>query len=152
MAPWLVIQTIQIEFSISIIKFISTFLSNRKFRVSVKGEISTPREIQAAVSQGSVLAPTLYSLYISYPPPPPTLGVHLAFFADNTCIYATDHKGVYVLRKMQLRLTSVASWCERWSIKWRQEEKTQAICFCHWRKRIEAHLIVNVWNILFISH
>jgi hypothetical protein len=33
----------KIEFSTSVIKFISSFLTERKFRVSVEGEISTPR-------------------------------------------------------------------------------------------------------------
>jgi hypothetical protein len=49
----------ELKFSISLIKLISSFLSQRKFRVLVKGELSTPRDIQAGVSQGSVLSPTL---------------------------------------------------------------------------------------------
>jgi hypothetical protein len=39
----------KLKFSISLIKLISSFLSWRKFRVSVKGETSTPRDIQAGV-------------------------------------------------------------------------------------------------------
>jgi hypothetical protein len=45
------------KFSISLIKLISSFLSQRKFRVSIDGEISTPRDIQAGVPQSSVLSP-----------------------------------------------------------------------------------------------
>jgi hypothetical protein len=54
----------ELTFSISLIKLISSFLSQRKFRVSVGGEISTPRdiELQAGVPQGSVLSPTMYSI------------------------------------------------------------------------------------------
>jgi hypothetical protein len=48
------------EFSTRLIQLISSFLSERKFRVSVEGKMSTPREMQAGVSQGSVLSPTLY--------------------------------------------------------------------------------------------
>jgi len=29
-----------------LIKFISSFLTNRKFRIAVEGELSSPREIQ----------------------------------------------------------------------------------------------------------
>jgi hypothetical protein len=47
------------EFSTSLIQLIGSFLSDRKFRVSVEGEMSTPREMQVGVPQGSVLAPTL---------------------------------------------------------------------------------------------
>jgi hypothetical protein len=41
----------ELKFSISLIKLISSFLSQRKFRVSFEGEISTPRDIQAGVPQ-----------------------------------------------------------------------------------------------------
>jgi hypothetical protein len=47
-----------LEFSTSLIKPISSFLSQGKFRVSVEGEMSTPRETKAGVTQGSVLSPT----------------------------------------------------------------------------------------------
>jgi hypothetical protein len=47
------------EFSIYLIKLVSSFLSQRKFRVSVEGEMSTPRLMQAEVPQGLVLSPTL---------------------------------------------------------------------------------------------
>jgi hypothetical protein len=43
-------------------KLITSFLSQRKFRVSTEGEISTPTDIQVGVPQGSFLSPTLYSI------------------------------------------------------------------------------------------
>jgi retron-type reverse transcriptase len=66
-----------LEFSKSLIKLIGSFLSQRKFSVSVEGEMSTRREMQAGVPQGSVLSPTLFNLYIN--DDPQTHGVHLAF-------------------------------------------------------------------------
>jgi hypothetical protein len=56
------------EFSTRLIKVISSFLSERNFRVSVEGEMSTPREMQAGVLQGSLLSPTLYNIYVNDPP------------------------------------------------------------------------------------
>jgi hypothetical protein len=44
----------KLRFSISLVKLISSFLSQRKFKVSVEGEMSTPRDIQAGLPQGSV--------------------------------------------------------------------------------------------------
>jgi hypothetical protein len=55
-----------------------------------KAEMSTPREMRAGVPQGSVLSPTLYNMYINDAPQTP--GVHLALFADDTCLYTTDRR------------------------------------------------------------
>jgi hypothetical protein len=78
------------NFSASLIKLISSFLSNRKFSVSVEGEMSTPRIMQAKVPQGSILSPTLVNMYTN--DTPQTTGVHLALFADGTCLYAIEQK------------------------------------------------------------
>jgi hypothetical protein len=53
----------KLEFSTSLIELIGSFLSQRNFRVSVEGEMSTSRVMQAGVPQGSVLYPTLFNMY-----------------------------------------------------------------------------------------
>jgi hypothetical protein len=83
------------------------------------------RDIQTGVPQGSVLSPTLYSTYYINNRPE-TSGVYLGFFADDTCLYATDRKEGYVLRKLQRGLSAIETWCERWDIKV-NVDKTQAI-------------------------
>jgi len=60
--PGLLYKLSKFHFASSLIKLISAFLSNRKFRVIVEGELSTPRNIQVGMPQGSVLAPILHSL------------------------------------------------------------------------------------------
>jgi hypothetical protein len=91
---------------IILIKLISSFLSRRKFRVSIEGEMSTARDIEAGVQQGSVIFPTLYSLSININDTPRTTGVSLGLFADGTCIHATDRKEGYVLRNLQRGLST----------------------------------------------
>jgi hypothetical protein len=49
------------------------------------------------VTQGSVLAPVLYSLYINDAPAAP--GIHLALFADDTFVYATEKNERRVLEQ-----------------------------------------------------
>jgi hypothetical protein len=85
----------------NVIKLISSFLSERKFRVSVESEISTPRDMKAGMPQSSDLSPTFYSIYTCINDTPQAPGVYLGLFADDTCIYATDRKESYVHRKMQ---------------------------------------------------
>jgi hypothetical protein len=82
-------------------------------------------------------SPTLYNLYIN--DTPQTIGVNLALFADDTCLYATERKEGYVLRKVQRGLNSTSTWCERWNIKI-NEEKTQAIYFSHQRRPLTLFL------------
>jgi hypothetical protein len=65
----------KLEFSTNLIKLISSFLSQRKFIVSVEGEMSTPREMRAGVPQVSVLSPTLCNRFINDAPQAP--GVYL---------------------------------------------------------------------------
>jgi hypothetical protein len=60
--PGFLYKLSKLEFSTSLIKLISSFLSQR---VSVDGEMPTPREMQGRVLQGSVLSPTLCSMYIN---------------------------------------------------------------------------------------
>jgi retron-type reverse transcriptase len=58
----------KLELATGLIKLIGSILSQRKFRVSVGGEMPTPRIMQAGVPQGSVLSPTLCNIYINDAP------------------------------------------------------------------------------------
>jgi hypothetical protein len=116
-----------LEFSIIIIMLISSFISQRKFRISVEGEMSTQRYMQAGVLQCSsfpyyttnqVCAAERYSrshqLYSHLIVPislwnpkfhyrvhmnyiSQTFCVHLALFADDTYPHAIGRNYDYVL-------------------------------------------------------
>jgi hypothetical protein len=101
------------------------------------------------VPQGSVMPPTLYSIYINKTPQ--TSSIYLGLFDDDTCIYATGRKEGYVLRKLQRGLSAIKTWCERWNIKV-NEDKTRAIYVSHRLWPPEAYLTLNEQNIPFVSH
>jgi hypothetical protein len=82
-------------------------LTNRKFKVSVEGELPSPRKIAAGVPQLSILAPVLYTLYINDSPATPK--IHLSLVADDTCIYATEKHESRVLNNLKRGLTVVGS-------------------------------------------
>jgi hypothetical protein len=140
----------KLEFSGNLIKLISSFLSERKFRVSVEGEMSMPRYMEAGVPQGSILSPTLYKVYIIDPPHSPKNWCTSHSLCDDTCLYAEDRKEGYIV-KLQHGLDSVVSWCERWSIRI-NEDKTRAIYFSHQRAPPESLLTLNGPNIPFVNN
>jgi hypothetical protein len=76
------------------------------------------------------------SVYKEYSPKP---RVDQALFTDDTRIYRTDRKEVYVLRTLQRCLTKMESRCERWNITI-NEDKTQTIYVSHRRRPVEAYL------------
>jgi hypothetical protein len=95
--PGLLYKLHKLKFSTNFIKLVNSFLSKRKFTVSVEGEMSTPREIQALLPQGSRPVPILSSTYLNVTPPPPkSPGVYLALFAYDTYTrkYATVAKKI----------------------------------------------------------
>jgi hypothetical protein len=58
----------KLDFSVSLIKLVSSFPYKRKFFVSVEGKMSTPRIMQARVPQGSFLSLTLFNMYVNDTP------------------------------------------------------------------------------------
>jgi hypothetical protein len=80
---------------------------------------------------------------------PQTRGVQIAFFADDTCLYATDHKEGFVVRKLRRGLSSMVTWCER-SNSNINEDKTRGIYFSRSRRPPESRLTLNVRNIPFV--
>jgi hypothetical protein len=148
MALLLAIQVIQIGIFKELDQSYWLFLSQRKFRVSVEGEKSTPMVMQAGLPQGSVLCSTLFNNNIN--DAPQTNGVHLALFAEGICLYATDHKEGFVVRKLQRGLNSMGTGCESWNIKI-NVNKTRGIYFSRSRRSPESHLTLKGRNITFVN-
>jgi hypothetical protein len=101
-------------------KLIRLFLSDRKFRVLVEGELSAPWEIWAGGTTGLRPVPCL---------------------VQN--VYIPHHKEGYVLRILQYGLTLLELWCECWNIKIRPSVSLITIdwsrLILHW-KNWASHL------------
>ena len=67
-----------------IFSLISSFLSNRRFRVVLDGKFSQGYLINAGVPQGSILAPTLFLLYIN--DLPDNFICNITIYADDTTL------------------------------------------------------------------
>jgi hypothetical protein len=127
----------KLQFSIGLIKLIGSFLSQRKFSVSVEDEMPTPRYMQAGVSQGSVL-PLLYTICSLMIPPKPPVWTYMrqtarrATFWERSSVGSTLWRpGVNagILKSMKTRL--------RWSTS--LIEIDRLILFLSWMDGI-SHL------------
>jgi hypothetical protein len=91
----------------------------------------------------------LYNIYVNDPHQTP--GVYLALFVDDTCLYATDRKECFIVRKLHRGFNSIEAWCERWNIKI-NEEKTQVIYFSHSLRLPVSPLALNGKIIPFVNN
>jgi hypothetical protein len=103
----------KLEFSTSLIKLISSFLSQRRFSVSVRNIYTKGNASRGAPRFGPV---TFFVQHV-YKWCPQTPGVYLALSPYDTCLYAADRKVGFVVRKLQRGLSSMETWCEGWNIK-----------------------------------
>ena len=65
---------------------ISSFLSNSQLQVILHGKFSQKYLVNARLSQGSILGPTLFLLYINYLPD--DVVSNIAIYADDTTLYS----------------------------------------------------------------
>jgi hypothetical protein len=73
---------------------------------------------------------------------PQTHGIQLALFAEDSCLYATDRKEGFIVRKLQRGLKSMGTWCERWNIKI-NGDKNQGVYFSRSRRKLVSRLTLN---------
>ncbi len=74
------------EINPMVVDWVQAFLSNRHFRVRVKGQVSDSRSAGSGVPQGSVLGPTLFLLFVN--DLPDVLGGRVLLFADDAKLIA----------------------------------------------------------------
>jgi hypothetical protein len=96
-------------FSGTYVSWFRSYLTNRRSRVRVCGTLSQPFEVTSGVSQGSVLAPILFNLFIN----DLCSSVHyckLLIFADNLKIFDVINSP-HACLLLQSDISSVSDWC-----------------------------------------
>lgn len=120
----------QMQFPMTLTKLLMSYLSNRKFGVSVGDAVSALRNVPAGVPQGSVLGPLLYGLYMSDITCPEFC--ELALYADDTALYSTARFAGTAITKLTAGLHCLLQYFQKWKIKINCA-KTQAIYFAYRR-------------------
>lgn len=103
-------------------EILSSYISDRYFRVRYGTEYSNLKEILAGVPQGSVLGPILYLLYTN--DIPVDNNVMMATFADDTAILSTDTNVRNATEKLQNAMNKVVEWTKKWRIKLNEAKST----------------------------
>ena len=84
----LIFKLVKIKLPLYLINWIVTFLNNRQFRVKIGDYCTEYFEILTGVPQGSVLSPTLFSIYINdIPMNNKKNQINSLLFADDLAYY-----------------------------------------------------------------
>ena len=91
------------------LEWFTSYLSNRLQQCYMSGSLSSPLERKVGVPQGSILGPTLFSIYINDLP----LSLNTAevdIYADDTTIWSSGNTCEEVQQKLQDTLNSAERW------------------------------------------
>ena len=98
-----------IGFKESVIKWFQSYLSNRKFFVTLENVFSDAGLINCGVPQGSILGPLLFLIYINdLPQALNETGSYL--YADDTCIFYQDKDVEKIERVLNKEFSSLCEW------------------------------------------
>ena len=129
-------------------KWFSSYLSNRKQKVSLNGCVSDFKEITAGVPQGSILGPLLFIIFIN------DIFMHessvdnkSSLYADDSSFYTVGNTVAEIETNLNQDLKKVTDWCTR-NRMFINKTKTKSMLLCTRQKRIylESTLKINIDN------
>ena len=111
--------------------WITAYLTGRRQRVQVDGEVSEWLQIPAGVPQGSVLGPLLFLAYtIDLPDFCITANTSCSQFADDTALVASASSFDVAHDHLQRAVTNAATWLSTWHLLV-NVDKTVVMVFHH---------------------
>lgn len=115
--PGLLRKLIELKIPRKIITLIASYLNERKFQIKINNTISSTREINSSVPQGSLLSPTLFLFYVAdFPSWPEDPNTHLNQYADDVALVSTSKKPNYAISRIKSKINEIEDWCKKWKV------------------------------------
>ena len=97
-----------------ITRWFSSYLTGRKQRVVINGQVSEWLSVLAGVPQGSILGPLLFLIYIN--DIVKHLGCSIRLFADDTSLYIIVDSPDGAAYHLNVDLNSISTWADAWLV------------------------------------
>ncbi|GFY29226.1 RNA-directed DNA polymerase from mobile element jockey [Trichonephila clavipes] len=127
----LIYKLITNNFPPALIHLVNSYLVNRSFQVIVNNTLSRTVFIKNGVTQGSLLGPILFNIYINDIPSHPLTMTNI--YADDTSISATYKNHLTITKALNAHLLLLEEFFNTWKIKI-NVDKTVAVLFTRRRK------------------
>ena len=108
----------------NLLNLLEDFLKERKQRVVLNGQVSTWKNINAGVPQGSILGPLLFLIYINDLTEGLTTNVKL--FADDTSLFSVVHDTQTSANDLNKDLKIINNWAFQWKMNFNPDPTKQA--------------------------
>ncbi|BFZ07875.1 hypothetical protein BsWGS_10914 [Bradybaena similaris] len=100
----------------NMIRWIQSYLHNRRTKVRLDGIHSKKVLICQGVPQGGVVSPTLFLVYINDLVKDLPAGVKAALYADDLVLYCTNKHTPTMQSQMQQAVDMLKTWTEKWHV------------------------------------
>lgn len=123
-------------------KWLAGYLRGRETFVEFRGKNSPRRTMKQGVPQGSVLSPTLFSLYLNDIPPPPST-LTLVAYADDCTVLATGPNIDQLCEELNSYLATLNDWLSNKNLLL-SNEKSTATLFTTWTREVNTELNITI--------
>ena len=118
----------------NLFKLMKSFLNNRCRRVVLKSQSSVWKSVTAGVSQGSVLGPLFFLIYINDLPLGLTINVKL--FPDDTSLFSVVNNASVSASRLNNNLVKIRDWAFNWKMPFNPDPTKQPKEVVFFKKKV----------------
>ena len=111
----------------NMLKWIRSYLHNRRARVTVNGRKGKKVLLRHGVPQGGVLSPTLFLVFINDLIKDLPKGIHAALYADDLVLWCKEEHSTTATYRMQQAAGKLAAWADEWCVKINKEKSSTTL-------------------------